>query len=95
MDITVHLNDKPLKAALVEFDGANGAGDVVPAVVAPSYSSSDPTIATVDAATGQLAYIKAGVTSITGTDSGNAMTASGTLTVTAGLAVSAQLQFIS
>jgi hypothetical protein len=95
MDITVHLNDKPLKAALVEFDGANGVGDVVPAVGAPAYTSSDPTIATVDPATGVLAYIKAGFTTITGTDPGNQMTASGVLTVTAGLAVSATLQFIS
>jgi uncharacterized protein YjdB len=95
MDITVQLNDKPLKAALVEFDGVNGTGDVVPAIVAPTYSSSDPTVATVDAATGQLAYLKAGFTAISGTDPGNAMTASGTLTVSAGLAVSAQLQFIS
>jgi len=95
MDITVKLNDKPLRAALVEFDGASGTGDVVPAVGTPSYASSDPSVATVDAATGQLAYLKAGFTTISGTDSGNSMSATGILTVAAGLAVSAQLQFIS
>jgi hypothetical protein len=95
MDITVHINDKPLKAALVEFDGASGTGDVVPAIGVLAYTSSDPTVATVDAATGQLAYLKPGFTTISGTDPGNSMTATGILTVSAGLAVSAQLQFIS
>jgi uncharacterized protein YjdB len=95
MDITVHINDKPLTAALVEFDGPDGTGNVVAASAAPSYTSSDPTVATVDAATGQLAYLKVGTTTIAGLDSGNAMTASGVLTVGAGLPVSATLQFIS
>ncbi len=95
MDITVHVNDKPLKAALVEFDGPNGTGNVVPAAGALAYASSDPTVATVDATTGQLAYLKAGVSTISGSDAGNTMSATGILTITAGLPVSAQLQFIS
>lgn len=95
MDVTVRQSDKPLRAALVEFDGPNGTGNVIPAVGVSSFSSSDPTVATVDALTGALAYQKAGVTVITGTNPGNGISASGTLTVIPGLAISAQLQFVS
>lgn len=95
MDVTVHRNDKPLKAALVEFDGPNGTGNVLPAIGATSYSSSDTSIATVDSVTGALTYVKAGTTTITGTNPGNGIAASGSLTIIPGLAVSAQLQFVS
>jgi hypothetical protein len=95
MDVTVHLNDPPLRAALVEFDGPNGAGNIVPGIGPTSYTSADPTVATVDPVTGNLAYLKAGQTLITGKNSGNGMTATGNLTVISGAAQSAALEFIA
>lgn len=95
MDVTVHRNDKPLRAALVEFDGPDGTGNVLPAIGATAYTSSDTSVATVDSVSGALAYLKAGTTTITGTNPGNGISASGILTVIPGLAISAQLQFVS
>jgi len=95
MDVTVHLNDKPLTAVLVEFDGPNGTGNQVPSIGPDTYLSSDPTVATVDPASGNLAYIKAGVTTITGLNSGNGLTAAGVLTIISGLAQSAVLNFVT
>jgi hypothetical protein len=93
MDVQVHVNDAPLKAVLVEFDGPNGTGNIVPGTGPTSYTSSDPTIATIDPSSGNLVYLKAGVTTITGLNSGNGQTASGVLTVISGVAQSAVLQF--
>jgi hypothetical protein len=96
MDITVHINDLPmLVAKLVEFDGPNGTGNVVPGIGPTSYSSSDPTVASVDATTGQLTYLKAGSTVISGKNAGNGMNASGTLTIITGAAQSAVLEFVA
>jgi len=89
--LTVHVNDKPGVAVYQEFDGPNGTGNKVPPVGTVSYSSSDPTVATVDSTTGQLAYLKAGSTVITGNDSGVSLPASDTLTVLAGTPVSSTL----
>jgi len=95
MDVTVHLNDSPLKAVQVEFDGPNGSGNSVPNIGPTSYTSSDPTVATVDPVSGFLKYLKAGVTTITGLNAGNGLTSSGVLSVISGLAQSAELQFVS
>jgi ALTTAQ repeat-containing protein len=95
MNVSVHLTDPPLAASLVEYDGPNATGNIVPSVGPTSFLSSDPTVATVDPVTGNLAYLKAGTTTITGLNSGNGMTASGVLTVISGVAQSASLQFIS
>jgi hypothetical protein len=95
MDVTVHLNDTPLTAVLVEFDGPNGTGNQVPSIGPDTYLSSDPTVATIDAASGNLTYVKAGVTTITGLNSGNGLTASGVLTIISGLAQSAVLNFVA
>ena len=91
MPLTVHINDAPGKAILTEFAGPNGTGQVVPPVGAVSYVSSNPAVATVDPASGALAYVSAGTATITGTDAGNGLTASDTLTVTAATAQSATL----
>jgi hypothetical protein len=91
MSLTVHVNDKPGVAVYQEFDGPNGTGNKVPPVGTVSYSSSDPTVATVDSTTGQLAYLKAGSTVITGNDSGVSLPASDTLTILAGTPVSSTL----
>jgi hypothetical protein len=95
MDITVHINDTPLAAFLAEFDGPNGTGNPVPGIGPTTYLSADPTVATVDPVTGQLAYLKAGSTLISGKNAGNGMNASGTLTIISGAAQSAVLEFVA
>jgi hypothetical protein len=91
MDLTAHVNDKPGTAIFTEFDGPNGTGNKVPPVGAVSFASSDPTVATVDASSGALVYLKAGTSTISGTDAGNSLTASAVLTLIASVAVSATL----
>lgn len=78
-------------ALLVEFDGPNGTGNQVPPVGPVSYSSSDPSIATVDPSSGLITAVAPGTVTITGTDSGNSLSASDTATVSAPLAQSAVL----
>lgn len=90
MPLTVHVNDVPGKAIYQEFDGPNGTGNKVPPTGTVTYSSSDPTVATVDPITGALAYLKAGSTVISASDAGN-LPASDTLTVTAAPAASSTL----
>jgi Immunoglobulin domain/Bacterial Ig-like domain (group 2) len=95
MNVSVHLNDPALAAILIEFDGPNGTGNQVASVGPTSYTSSDPTVATVDPNTGNLTYLKQGQTTITGKNSGNGMTASGILTIISGVAQSAVLEFVA
>lgn len=95
MDVTVHLTDAPLKAFLAEFDGPNGTGNQVPGIGPTSYTSSDPTVATVDPVSGNLVYIKAGQTTIVGLNAGNQLTNSGVLSIISGIAQSAVLQFLA
>jgi hypothetical protein len=88
--LTVHVNDKPGTAKYQEFDGPNGTGNKVPPTGVVAYVSSDPTVATVDPSTGQLAYLAAGSTTISASDGGN-LPASDVLTVTAAAAVSSTM----
>jgi hypothetical protein len=91
MPLTVHVNDVPGTALFQEWSGLSGTGIVVPPIGTVSYASDTPTVATVDPASGQLAYISAGTATISGADSGNTMTASDILTVSAALAASATM----
>lgn len=90
MDLTVHVNDIPGSALYQEFAGPNGTGQVVPALGKVVYTSSDPTVATVDPVTGAFVYLKAGVTTISAND-GGLMPASAVLTVTNPPAASATM----
>jgi len=90
MPLTVHVNDKPGKAVYQEFDAANGTGNKVPPTGTVAYASDNAAVATVDAATGQLAYVSAGTATISASDSGN-LPASDVLTVIASTAVSSTL----
>jgi hypothetical protein len=94
MDITVHLNDPaPQEAVFTEFAGLGGTGQVVPATGVVAFKSSDPTIVSVDPATGQLAYLAVGTATISADDGGN-LPATGTVTVTAPTAQSSTLTFV-
>lgn len=90
MPLTVHVNDKPGVAKYQEFDGPGGTGNKVPPTGVVAYVSSDPTVATVDPSTGQLAYLTAGSTTISASDGGN-LPASDVLTVTAAAAISSTM----
>jgi hypothetical protein len=81
MPLTVKLADVAGTAAYQEWDGPNGTGNHVPASGTVTYSSDDPSVATVDAHTGQLAYVAIGSTTIRASDSGT-LPASDVLTIT-------------
>jgi len=71
MPFIVHLHDpQPAVAVYKQFD-ISGYEIPPSSTGAVTYTSSDPTVATVDAATGVLTYIKGGITTITASDNGN------------------------
>ena len=82
MPLTVKMGDVPGGAVFQEFDGTNGTGNKIPPVGAVSFSSDNPSVATIDPSTGALAYISPGAANITGADSGpGGLSASDVLTV--------------
>ena len=95
MDITVHVNDAPSTAVFTEFSGPKGTGIAVPPVGAVTFTSDHPEFVTVDANSGLLGYVAAGVANITGADAGNSLTASGSVTVSAAVAQSAVVSFVA
>jgi len=76
---------KTATAVLTEFDAA---GNVVPAVQPPVYTSDNTAVATVSG--NQITAVSQGTANITGTDPGDTLSASDSLTVT-DVAVSAKL----
>src|SRR5271170_6649899 len=80
MPATIHVNGNGATFVFTEFDGPNGTGNVVPALQPIAYASSAPAVATVDAS-GNVTAVSAGTAVISGTDPGNSLTASDTLTV--------------
>jgi Bacterial Ig-like domain (group 2) len=90
MPATIAVGGKGAKAVFTEFDGANGTGDVVAPIQTPVFSSSAASVATVDAS-GNVTAVAVGTATITATDPGNSLTASDTVTVVPGTAVSATL----
>ena len=63
-------------AVFQEWSGLNGTGAKLPPVGAVSFTSSDPSIATVDATSGLVTAVGPGTATISGTDAGNGLTAS-------------------
>lgn len=88
--LTVHVNDTPGTAVYQEFSGLRGTGQKVPPTGAVVYKSDNPSVATVDPSTGDLAYLSAGSATISADDGGN-LPASDVLTVTAAAAASSTL----
>jgi Big-like domain-containing protein len=86
--LTVHVNDVPGVASIQEFTGAAGTGTLVPPIGPVVFASDNPSVATVDPASGQLAYLTAGTANISATDQGNGLTDSCALTVVTALATS-------
>jgi len=86
-----NVNDAPGSYLYQEFDAA---GNLVPPTGVVAYASDNPAVATIDAASGQLVYIAAGVANISASDGGN-LPASDALTLSpaAGGAVSSTMTF--
>jgi len=78
-------------AVLHEFTGLNGTGSEIAPIGPVSFTSSDPTIATVDAATGLVTAVGPGVATVTGLDGGNGLSASDVVSDTPVAAQSATL----
>lgn len=91
MPATIHVTGNGASSLFQEFTGPNGTGAPVKPIGPVTFASSDPTIATVDPNTGRCTAVAVGTTTITGTDAGNSLTASDTLTVVADTAQSATL----
>lgn len=78
-------------AVYQEWSGLNGTGSKMASAGPVVFSSSDPTIATVDAASGLVTAVAPGSATITGTDGTNGLEASDTVSDTAITAQSATL----
>jgi hypothetical protein len=93
--VTVHISDAPLLTVAQEWDGPNGTGNKNPAEGNITFSSDNPAAVTVNAQTGQLAYVAAGVANISWVDDANKITSSGTVTVVNNPSVSGTTDFVS
>lgn len=69
-------------AVYKEWTGPDGTGSEIPPLSAPSFSSSDPTVASVDG-NGLVTGVGAGSATITGTDHLNSLSGTDTVTVEA------------
>lgn len=78
-------------AVLHEWSQPGGAGVELPPVGPVTYASDNPAAATVDPNTGVILGVAAGTANITGTDAGNALSASDSVTVAVLVAASATL----
>lgn len=91
MPATIHINGKGAQATFTEFDGPNGTGDKVAPIGPVVFASDNTAIAAVDPASGLVTAVAVGSCNISGTDQGNNLTASDSLTVAPAPAVSATL----
>lgn len=73
---------KTATAVWQEFSGPNGTGDKLPPAGPVTFSSSDPSIATVDPTSGVITAVALGSATISGSDSANNLSASDSLTTT-------------
>lgn len=78
-------------AVLKEFTGPNQTGVDIKPIGPVVFSSSDPTIATIDPASGVFTAVAAGTVTLTGLDQGNSLSASDVLSDQPVVAQSAQL----
>jgi hypothetical protein len=80
------LVGKTAQAIFQEFSGPNGTGDKLPPAGAVTFSSSNPSVASVDPSSGLITGMSAAggsaTATISGTDAANGLTASDLLTVT-------------
>ena len=91
MPATIQVGGTGAQAVFTEFDGLNGTGNVAQDGGPVAFASSNPAVATVDPASGAVTAVAPGTALISGTDSVNQLTASDTVTVTAGAPQSATL----
>lgn len=79
------------QAQLHEWTGPNGTGVEIPPVGPVTFASDNVAIASVDPNTGVVTGMDGGTCNITGTDAGNGLSASDSVTVAALAAASATL----
>jgi len=79
------------QAVYQEWSGLNGTGSKLAPAGPPTFTSSDPTIASVDPVTGLITAMGPGTATITGTDSVNGLSASDSVSDTPLTAQSATL----
>ena len=91
MPATIQVGGTGAQAVFTEFDGLNGTGNVAQDGGPVAFASSNTAVATVDPASGAVTAVAPGTATISGTDSVNQLTASDTVTVTAGAPQSATL----
>jgi hypothetical protein len=82
MPATIAVGGTGAIAVFTEWSLPNGGGVAVPPITAPSFSSSNPSVASVDL-NGNITAVSAGEATITGEDPGNGLSATDTVTVTA------------
>ena len=90
MPATIMVGGNGAQATFTEWTGPNGTGSAVAPVGTVQFTSDNTAIATVDSS-GKVTAVAPGSATITGTDSGNNLSASDVLTVTGASAVSATL----
>lgn len=91
MPATIQVGGTGAQAVFTEYDGLNGTGNVAQDGGAVAFASSNPAVATVDPVSGAVVAVAPGEATISGTDATNQLTASDTVTVTAGAPQSATL----
>ena len=91
MPVTIHVTSNGFSSLFQEWTGPNGTGVNVKPIGPVSYSSSDPSVATVDPATGAGMGVAVGTATIMASDAGNGLSASDTVVVIADSAISATL----
>jgi hypothetical protein len=84
---SIHINSTTAQVTFQEFDGPNGSGNPVPPVGPVAFLSDTPATLTVDS-NGKITPVAVGTATITTTDTGNSLSDSNFVTVTAALAQS-------
>jgi hypothetical protein len=86
MPAQIQVGGKGAQAKFQEWDGPNGTGGEVVPIGPVTFTSDDPSIATVDQS-GVVTATAPGVTNIRGTDAGNGLSATDAITVVTALPV--------
>ena len=84
----IHLNSTTAQVTFAEFDGPNGTGNKVPPVGPVTFTSDTPATLTVDPATGKITPVAIGQATITTKDTGNGLSDTNLVTVSAATAQS-------
>lgn len=85
---SIHVNSTTAQVIFQEFDGPNGTGNKVPPVGPMSFTSDTPATLTVDPASGKISPVAIGTATVTTLDTGNGLSDTNLVTVSAAAAQS-------